>query len=104
MSVVMEFTKEQLEQIGSYIESNFDRFSTKSNVVQLRPYDVQLINLKVSVRKFLFEYSLLTAITPFAQSKTFFALCKLFFPYCKPCLSSEQTVHCSVKKKIILYN
>ncbi len=43
MSVVMEFTKEQLEQIGSYIESNFDRFSAKSNVVQLRPYDIQLI-------------------------------------------------------------
>ena len=43
MSVRMEFTKEQLEQIGSYIESNFDRFSAKSNVVQLRPYDIQLI-------------------------------------------------------------
>ncbi len=43
MSVVMEFTKEQLEQIGSYIESNFDRFGAKSNVVQLRPYDIQLI-------------------------------------------------------------
>ncbi len=43
MSVNMEFTKEQLEQIGSYIESNFDRFSAKSNVVQLRPYDIQLI-------------------------------------------------------------
>ena len=39
----MEFTKEQLEQIGSYIESNFDRFGAKSNVVQLRPYDIQLI-------------------------------------------------------------
>ena len=43
MSAVMEFTKEQLEQIGSYIESNFDRFGAKSNVVQLRPYDIQLI-------------------------------------------------------------
>ena len=43
MSVVMEFTKEQLEQIGSYIESNFDRFGAKSNIVQLRPYDIQLI-------------------------------------------------------------
>jgi len=43
MSVAMEFTKEQLEQIGSYIESNFDRFSAKSNAVQLRPYDIQLI-------------------------------------------------------------
>ena len=43
MSVVMEFTKEQLEQIGSYIESNFDRFGAKSNAVQLRPYDIQLI-------------------------------------------------------------
>ena len=43
MSVVMEFTKEQLEQIGSYIESNFDRFGAKSNVIQLRPYDIQLI-------------------------------------------------------------
>ena len=43
MSVVMEFTKEQLEQIGSYIESNFDRFGAKSNVVQLRAYDIQLI-------------------------------------------------------------
>ncbi|HQP46741.1 MAG TPA: hypothetical protein PKV59_08060 [Flexilinea sp.] len=43
MSVAMEFTKEQLEQIGSYIESNFDRFSAKSNVVQLRPYEIQLI-------------------------------------------------------------
>ena len=43
MSVIMEFTKEQLEQIGSYIESNFDRFGAKSNVVQLRPYDIQLI-------------------------------------------------------------
>ena len=43
MSTVMEFTKEQLEQIGSYIESNFDRFGAKSNVVQLRPYDIQLI-------------------------------------------------------------
>ena len=43
MSVAMEFTKEQLEQIGSYIESNFDRFGAKSNVVQLRPYDIQLI-------------------------------------------------------------
>ena len=43
MSVVMEFTKEQLEQIGSYIESNFDRFGAKSSVVQLRPYDIQLI-------------------------------------------------------------
>jgi len=39
----MEFTKEQLEQIGSYIESNFDRFGSKSNVIQLRPYDIQLI-------------------------------------------------------------
>jgi Mg2+ and Co2+ transporter CorA len=39
----MEFTKEQLEQIGSYIESNFDRFGAKSNVIQLRPYDIQLI-------------------------------------------------------------
>ena len=39
----MELTKEQLEQIGSYIESNFDRFSAKSNIVQLRPYDIQLI-------------------------------------------------------------
>jgi len=39
----MEFTKEQLEQIGSYIESNFERFGGKSNVVQLRPYDIQLI-------------------------------------------------------------
>jgi len=43
MSVAMEFTKEQLEQIGSYIESNFDRFGAKSNAVQLRPYDIQLI-------------------------------------------------------------
>ncbi len=43
MSTAMEFTKEQLEQIGSYIESNFDRFSAKSNIVQLRPYDIQLI-------------------------------------------------------------
>jgi len=43
MSVRMEFTKEQLEQIGSYIESNFDRFGSKSNVIQLRPYDIQLI-------------------------------------------------------------
>ena len=43
MSVAMELTKEQLEQIGSYIESNFDRFSAKSNVAQLRPYDIQLI-------------------------------------------------------------
>jgi len=43
MSVRMEFTKEQLEQIGSYIESNFDRFGAKSNVIQLRPYDIQLI-------------------------------------------------------------
>ena len=43
MSTVMEFTKEQLEQIGSYIESNFERFGGKSNVVQLRPYDIQLI-------------------------------------------------------------
>ncbi len=43
MSVAMEFTKEQLEQIGSYIESNFDRFGAKSNVIQLRPYDIQLI-------------------------------------------------------------
>ncbi len=43
MSAAMEFTKEQLEQIGSYIESNFDRFGAKSNVVQLRPYDIQLI-------------------------------------------------------------
>ena len=43
MSTVMEFTKEQLEQIGSYIESNFDRFGAKSNVIQLRPYDIQLI-------------------------------------------------------------
>ena len=43
MSVAMEFTKEQLEQIGSYIESNFDRFSAKSNVIQLRSYDIQLI-------------------------------------------------------------
>ena len=43
MSVAMELTKEQLEQIGSYIESNFDRFSAKSNIVQLRPYDIQLI-------------------------------------------------------------
>jgi len=43
MSVAMELTKEQLEQIGSYIESNFDRFSAKSNVVQLRSYDIQLI-------------------------------------------------------------
>ena len=43
MSVVMELTKEQLEQIGSYIESNFDRFGAKSNIVQLRPYDIQLI-------------------------------------------------------------
>jgi len=39
----MELTKEQLEQIGSYIESNFDRFGAKSNVIQLRPYDIQLI-------------------------------------------------------------
>jgi len=39
----MEFTKEQLEQIGSYIESNIDRFGAKSNVIQLRPYDIQLI-------------------------------------------------------------
>ncbi|MBP9023057.1 MAG: hypothetical protein KBH06_07640 [Spirochaetes bacterium] len=43
MGVAMEFTKEQLEQIGSYIESNFDRFGAKSNVIQLRPYDIQLI-------------------------------------------------------------
>ena len=43
MSIRMEFTKEQLEQIGSYIESNFDCFGAKSNVVQLRPYDIQLI-------------------------------------------------------------
>jgi len=43
MSVRMEFTKEQLEQIGSYIESNLDRFGAKSNVIQLRPYDIQLI-------------------------------------------------------------
>ncbi len=43
MSTAMEFTKEQLEQIGSYIESNFDRFGAKSNVIQLRPYDIQLI-------------------------------------------------------------
>ncbi|HQO23931.1 MAG TPA: hypothetical protein PLH15_05920 [Spirochaetota bacterium] len=43
MSTVMEFTKEQLEQIGSYIESNIDRFGAKSNVIQLRPYDIQLI-------------------------------------------------------------
>ena len=43
MSIRMEFTKEQLEQIGSYIESNFDRFGAKSNVIQLRPYDIQLI-------------------------------------------------------------
>ena len=43
MGTAMELTKEQLEQIGSYIESNFDRFGAKSNVVQLRPYDIQLI-------------------------------------------------------------
>ena len=43
MSIRMEFTKEQLEQIGSYIESNFDCFGAKSNVIQLRPYDIQLI-------------------------------------------------------------
>ena len=43
MSTAMEFTKEQLEQIGSYIESNFDRFGAKNNVVQRRPYDIQLI-------------------------------------------------------------
>ncbi|HPA64757.1 MAG TPA: hypothetical protein PLC67_12435 [Spirochaetota bacterium] len=43
MGTAMELTKEQLEQIGSYIESNFDRFSAKSNIVQLRPYDIQLI-------------------------------------------------------------
>ncbi|HPA64235.1 MAG TPA: hypothetical protein PLM72_07755 [Spirochaetota bacterium] len=39
----MKLTEEQLEQIGSYIESNFDRISAKSNVIQLRPYDIQLI-------------------------------------------------------------
>ncbi len=43
MGTAMELTKEQLEQIGSYIESNFDRFGAKSNVIQLRPYDIQLI-------------------------------------------------------------
>ena len=43
MSVAMELTKEQLEQIGSYIESNFDRFGAKNNVVQMRSYDIQLI-------------------------------------------------------------
>jgi len=43
MGTAMELTKEQLEQIGSYIESNFDRFSAKNNIVQLRPYDIQLI-------------------------------------------------------------
>ncbi|MBP9024308.1 MAG: hypothetical protein KBH06_13985 [Spirochaetes bacterium] len=43
MGTAMELTKEQLEQIGSYIESNFDRFSSKNNIVQLRPYDIQLI-------------------------------------------------------------
>ncbi|MBP8083091.1 MAG: hypothetical protein KAZ87_07795 [Spirochaetes bacterium] len=43
MSARMELTKEQLEQIGSYIESNFDRFSAKSNVIQLRSYDIQMI-------------------------------------------------------------
>ncbi len=43
MSAAIEFTKEQLEQIGSYIESNFDRFGAKSNVIQLRQYDIQLI-------------------------------------------------------------
>ena len=43
MGTAMELTKEQLEQIGSYIESNFDRFGAKSNVVQLRSYDIQLI-------------------------------------------------------------
>ena len=39
----MELTKEQLEQIGSYIKSNFDSFSAKSNVVQLHSYDIHLI-------------------------------------------------------------
>ncbi|HOF32654.1 MAG TPA: hypothetical protein PLA54_07810 [Spirochaetota bacterium] len=39
----MKLTEEQLEQIGSYIESNFDRISAKSNVIQLRPYDIQMI-------------------------------------------------------------
>ena len=43
MSTAMKLTEEQLEQIGSYIESNFDRFGAKSNVIQLRPYDIQLI-------------------------------------------------------------
>ncbi|HQQ24302.1 MAG TPA: hypothetical protein PLH15_10740 [Spirochaetota bacterium] len=43
MSTAMKLTEEQLEQIGSYIESNFDRISAKSNVIQLRPYDIQLI-------------------------------------------------------------
>ena len=43
MGTAMELTKEQLEQIGSYIESNFDRFGAKSNVIQLRQYDIQLI-------------------------------------------------------------
>ena len=51
MSAVMEFTKEQLEQIGSYIESNFDRFGAKSNVVQLRPYDIQLIERMTRIEK-----------------------------------------------------
>ncbi|HPJ14470.1 MAG TPA: hypothetical protein PLJ39_05280 [Spirochaetota bacterium] len=43
MSTAMKLTEEQLEQIGSYIESNFDRISAKSNVIQLRPYDIQMI-------------------------------------------------------------
>ena len=51
MSIRMEFTKEQLEQIGSYIESNFDRFGAKSNVVQLRPYDIQLIERMTRIEK-----------------------------------------------------
>ena len=43
MSTAMKLTEEQLEQIGWYIESNFDRISAKSNVIQLRPYDIQMI-------------------------------------------------------------
>jgi len=51
MSSAMKLTDEQLEQIASYLEANSEKLCSKNNLINLRPYDLQIFERMTRVEE-----------------------------------------------------
>jgi len=51
MSSAMKLTDEQLEQIASYLEANSEKLCFKNNLINLRPYDLQIFERMTRVEE-----------------------------------------------------